>query len=76
MPGLHPKEAAELAHTEPCARLRSHCAQAYLPANTLASFFGGKVKAGDAWKPVGTAKLGEPLCLRSMLLKVLLGTQH
>ncbi|EFN50787.1 hypothetical protein CHLNCDRAFT_142512 [Chlorella variabilis] len=43
--------------------------EAYLPANTLASFFGGKVKAGDAWKPVGTAKLGEPLCLRSMLLK-------
>jgi hypothetical protein len=32
--------------------------QAYLPANTIASFFGGKASNAELWKPVGSA----PLC--------------
>ena len=37
--------------------------QAYLPANTISSFFGGKVDNNGLWKPVGTAPLGERVLL-------------
>lgn len=33
--------------------------QAYLPANTVSSFFGGQLDNNALWKPVGTAPLGE-----------------
>ncbi|KAL4424852.1 hypothetical protein ABPG77_011102 [Micractinium sp. CCAP 211/92] len=40
--------------------------EAYLPANTIKSFFSGLVDAGDIWTPVGTAKLDKCSCGRKM----------
>lgn len=42
-----------------CTRRRPPPPQAYLPANTISSFFGGKADNALLWKPLGTAKLGE-----------------
>ncbi|PRW32499.1 hypothetical protein C2E21_8296 [Chlorella sorokiniana] len=40
--------------------------EAYLPANTVESYFGGKLDNNALWKPVGTAKLAGCKCNRRM----------
>jgi hypothetical protein len=48
-----------LRNRYPAPALLPHaCLQAFLPANTIASFFGGKTTSGDLSKVVGSA----PLC--------------
>ncbi|KAL4421355.1 hypothetical protein ABPG75_010646 [Micractinium tetrahymenae] len=60
-------EKAEVISVFPVAAIDAYFfpyTEAYLPANTIASFFSGQVDAGDIWTPVGTSKLTKCKCGR------------
>ena len=53
--------------TLPCPSRSPRCRQAYLPKNTVASYFKGELSNADLWTPFATAKLGERCAVHAAL---------